>query len=156
MKLTTEHNEKVYTYEESVWTGKKVLLINGVKCLKTDKKTFADPETKEVIVLKGNYLGSVKLEKKSGTVFLKKNGGFEWTFVILSFLVTIMSFALLSGAIGGGIGGALGVVAAYLNTSILFSKQSKGVKGLLCSLVIIGSCVLWWIIYTFIIVLMLL
>ena len=134
--------------------GKKELYINGVKCTEMDKKTFIDPETREVIIVKGNYLANIKLEKLSGYLYLKKNGAFEWIFIGLSFLVMLMALFLLSGAIGGGLGGVLAVGAAYFNTAILLSKQNKIVKGILCSLVIVASCVIWWLFYSFIVALM--
>ena len=139
MKLRATDNNKLYTYEENVWTGKKELYINGIKCTKMDKKIFIDPETREVIIVKGNYLANIKLEKLSGDLYLKKNGAFEWIFIGLSFLVMLMALFLLSGAIGGGLGGVLAVGAAYFNTAILLSKQNKIVKGILCSLVIVAS-----------------
>ena len=148
--------EKEYVYEESFWTGKKELSINGVKCNKIDKKTFVEKDTKNVMIVKGSFLTNIKLERTNGDIYLKKNGGLEWTFFFLSFIVAIMSFALLSGAIGGGLGGALAVVAIYVNTIILMTNMHKAVKIIACTSVIIGACIIWWLIYTFIVVLILL
>jgi hypothetical protein len=41
MKITIQHTTYgEIIYEESIWTGKKELTVNGVKAQKTSKKTF--------------------------------------------------------------------------------------------------------------------
>lgn len=151
MKLKAVYEEKLYTYEENIWTGKKQLYINGVKCNKMDKKSFIDPETRDLITIKGSFIGNVTLTRKNKTFYLVKNSAFDWTFICLSFVVLIMAFALLSGAIGGGLGGVLAILAASFNTSILRSKLNKPVKAIACLAIILASCIIWWLVYIFIV-----
>ena len=68
-------------------------------------------------------------------------------FVVFFFFVLLMSFALLSGALGGALGGVLSVLAATFNVSILRSKTEKWLKALFCILISAGACLAWWLIY---------
>ena len=153
MKLRAVHEEKLYTYEENIWTGKKQLSINGVKCTKMDKKSFVDPETRELLTIKGSLITNISITKKSGTYYLVKNSPFDWLFICLSFAVMVMALVLLSGVLGGGLGGVLAIFAASFNTSILRSKLNKVVKAIICLAITLASCVAWWLIYTFVVVL---
>lgn len=147
MKINAIYNEKLYSYEENIWTGRKNLYVNGEKCNKIGKKDYVDPETKELIVLKGSFLSNIKIEKRSESFYLVKNSAFDWVFICLSFVVLLMSFALLSGGLGGALGGGLSVLAATFNVSILRSKTEKWLKALFCILISAGACLAWWLIY---------
>ena len=70
MKINAIYNEKLYAYEENIWTGRKNLYVNGEKCNKIGKKDYVDPETKELIVLKGSFLSNIKIEKRSESFYL--------------------------------------------------------------------------------------
>ena len=61
-------NEKYgeFVYEESFWTGKKELFLNGEKLEKSSKNVFLI-NNGEVVYLKGNYLTGVKLTINSET-----------------------------------------------------------------------------------------
>ena len=61
MKTTTENTILGdIVYDESIWTGKKVITVNGEQLAKIDKKTFRLPDARYVTV-KGNMFFGASL-----------------------------------------------------------------------------------------------
>lgn len=145
MKLRVKHNDTLYTYEENIWLGTKSLYVNGIRCSKLDKKSFVHPETKELIIIKGNMLSNIILETRStGLVYLAKNTPLDWILIFSSFIVAIVALVMRTGAIGGGLGGVAAVLAAYLNSSFVRSDMNKALKVIICISVIVGALLLWY------------
>jgi hypothetical protein len=135
-------NEKYgeFVYEESFWTGKKELFLNGEKLEKSSKNVFL-MNNGEVVYLKGNYLTGVKLTINSETFSLMST--LKWYDILLSllpFLLIIIwgnSHSLndivlivggagaIGGAIGGGIGGMFGGLGIGIN--LFLSRSIKNI-----------------------------
>ena len=114
-------------YNESIWTGKKTLTINGVNAKQVSKKEFT-VEGKKVVII-GNSLIGVKVHIDNDTVEVSpKPKWYEIVFAVLPFifLLTWGNSAVLCSVfpvVGGAIGGALGAIGSM--TSLLFMKKSK-------------------------------
>ena len=131
--MTATLNHSFYgdiTYEESFWTGKRKISINGTALDKIDKKTFAFyRDGKPVYVsISGNFLTGTKLVIENTTVSVTPPAKWYELVCSISIFVLILvwgnSVALCSivpivgGAIGGGISGALGVTNLFVMKSI--------------------------------------
>lgn len=111
--------EKV-VYEESFWTGKKKITLNGVPCTKLDRNTFicGEGEESKRITLQGNSVTGLKLTLNNidYTIFPK----IVWyEYVIAVFIIFFVVFwgnnrqlVMTVPIIGGAIGGALTGVTA--------------------------------------------
>lgn len=123
---------KVVTYEESFWTGKKKIKIDGVLLNQTSKKEFQYEE--KTYKLSGNFITGAKLVGEKTIVVVPNLKTWEY---ILACLPLIMVF------LGGAIGGLFG--ALFAMTSILVMRNCKNtfVKVLL-SLVFAGCTFLAW------------
>lgn len=92
-------------YEESVWTGKRKLFLNGKELTKVNKKTFVyeeDGEKKEFIV-EGNIFKGVGIfssDLPEPVIISKPMGVLDYIFFILPLVP-----AVLFGAVGGLVGG---------------------------------------------------
>lgn len=136
------------TYEESFWTGKKSLNINGKPLEKTSKTTFR-LENGENAYLKGGYLQGATLIIGSQSV--KLTPPVKWYEIVLSLLpfIFIMVWGnvaalcaivpVVGGAIGGAISGALGVLNLFIIkgvkpvwAKILISVASFAIVFLIC------------------------
>ena len=110
-------------YDESVWTGKKTVAIDGQELQKINKNKFMFND-KEVVV-KGSSIFGVKLCIDGETVELnKKSAWYEIALAFLPFLFLITwgnipalcsIFPVIGGAIGGGLGAASGMVYLFLS-----------------------------------------
>ena len=98
-------------YSESIWTGKKSLIINGTAVQPVSKTEFMIGENKAV--LKGNYLTGVSLSIGDETIELSPKS--KWYEIVLAvlpivFLLTWGNSATLCSifpVIGGAIGAKL-------------------------------------------------
>lgn len=139
MKELVQH--QVYgdiVYEESFWTGKKTLTVNGVDAQPVSKKEFMIDGKKAII--KGSYLTGIDLCVEGDTIEMSPKP--KWYEVVIAILPLIFlltwgnSVALCSifPVVGGAIGGALGAIGAMM--SLLLMKKSKS----LMSKLLIGIC----------------
>ena len=114
-------------YNESFWTGKKALTINGVDAQPVSKKEFTAEGKKLVII--GSSLMGLKLQIDNDIVEISSKP--KWYEIALAFLPLIFlltwgnSAALCSvfPVVGGAIGGALGGIGSI--TSLLLMKNAK-------------------------------
>ena len=114
-------------YNESFWTGKKALTINGVDAQPVSKKEFTAEGKKLVII--GSSLMGLKLQIDNDIVEISSKP--KWYEIALAFLPLIFlltwgnSAALCSvfPVVGGAIGGALGGIGSI--TSLLLMKKAK-------------------------------
>ena len=134
MKSVIQHS--VYgeiVYEESFWTGKKKLSLNGANLPAVSKKEFLMPdgETKTTVLVKGNFLFGTKLAIKNEVITVTPP--IKWYELLLSVMifalvlvwgnsVTLCSIIpIVGGAIGGGISGMMTVL------NLLVMKSTKNI-----------------------------
>ena len=114
-------------YNESFWTAKKTLTINGVHAQPVSKKEFS-AEGKKVVII-GSRLMGLKLQIDNDVVEVSpKPTWYELVFAFLPliFLLTWGNSAALCSifpVVGGAIGGALGGISSI--TSLLLMKNAK-------------------------------
>ena len=128
-------------YNESLWTGKKTLTINGVCAQPVSKKEFT-VEGKKVVII-GSSLMGLKLQIDTDIVEITQNPKwYEIVFAVLPliFLLTWGNSAVLCSifpVVGGALGGALGSIGSITSLSLM-----KNAKSLLTKLIIgIGTFV---------------
>ena len=146
MKITINHpTYGEIVYDESIWTGKKTLTVNGTTCFAVSKKEFLAGDQK--ILLSGSLLSGVRLTINQETVEVSpRPAWYEIAFAILPlvFLITWGSsptlcaiFPVIGGAIGGAIGGVFGM------TSLVLMKKTSSVgKKLLIGVGMFAAAVL--------------
>lgn len=98
-------------YEESVWTGKRKLFLNGKELTKVNKKTFVYEENgeKKEFIVEGNIFKGVGIfssDLPEPVIISKPMGVLDYIFFILPLVP-----AVLFGAVGGLVGG---MTAAFL------------------------------------------
>ena len=106
-------------YEESFWTGKKSLYINGTPITKIDKMTFviSKDEKNQYFNLKGSMLTGVTLTVDGQTIEIsEKPKWYELLLIFLPFILNIVwgnnvflcsIIPIVGGAIGGCISGLM-------------------------------------------------
>ena len=114
-------------YEESFWTGKKSLSINGLALEPINKKEYMFGDKKAT--LKGNYITGVSVNIEDDTINITKKTA--WYEIILGVLPLL--FVLIWGnnrylitlfpIVGGAIGGAVAGICGFL--SLFFMKKVK-------------------------------
>lgn len=115
-------------YEESFWTGKKKLSINGEELTKANKKTFSSADGR-TFTIEGNYLVGAKLN--SGEEKIQLTSPIKWYEIALSILPFILiliwgnneTLCLIVPVVGGAIGGAISALTSFANAIII-----KGLK----------------------------
>lgn len=130
MKITINHpTYGEIVYDESIWTGKKTLQMNGSTCFAVSKKEFLVGDQK--IRLSGNLFSGIRLSINQETIELSPRP--TWYEIVLAilplaFLLTwgnsptlCAIFPVVGGAIGGAIGGACTM------TSLLFMKNANSI-----------------------------
>ena len=114
-------------YNESFWTGKKTLTINGVDVQPVSKKEFT-VEGKKVVIT-GSSLMGLKLQIDNDVIEISSKP--KWYEIVLAvlpliFLLTWGNSVVLCSifpVVGGAIGGALGGIGSV--TSLLLMKNAK-------------------------------
>ena len=133
MKTFNYFDGKSIVYEESFWTGKKSIKIDGVELQKAGKNQYLYEEN--LYKLKGNFLSGAKLVGNYGTIVLVQSlEALDW---VLVFLPLVLAF------IGGLVGAVCAVVAMWMNALTVRQCKNNGKKILIC----LGSCALAFIAY---------
>ena len=133
MKEIVQHS--IYgeiVYNESFWTGKKALTINGVDAKPISKKEYMVNEKRAI--LKGSFLTGSTLLIEGETIQLSPKA--KWYEIILAiipflFLLTWGNSASLCSifpVVGGAIGGALGGVGAVISLFLMKTQKNPIVK----------------------------
>ena len=133
MKEIVQHS--IYgeiVYNESFWTGKKALTINGVDAKPISKKEYMVNEKRAI--LKGSFLTGSMLLIEGETIQLSPKA--KWYEIILAiipflFLLTWGNSASLCSVfpvVGGAIGGALGGVGAVISLFLMKTQKNPIVK----------------------------
>ena len=133
-------------YEESIWTGKKSVQINGVSLNKIDKTTFSyNHEGLDIRVrVDGNiYKGSsLIIDDESYEVYAKT----LWYEYILAFLPIVLIIVWgnnvylcsIIPVIGGAIGGAISVALGIVSLSMMKNSNKALIKLLIGIAFLIG------------------
>lgn len=137
MKATVQHSEYgLIDYEESAWTGKKELAINGVKLQKHSKNTFIldrDGE-KQLCQIKGNFITGTTLNVGQDVIALLPAAKVYEIVCSVAILMLILvwgnSVPLCSiiPVVGGVIGGAISGAMACLNLLLMKKTKNVGIK----------------------------
>lgn len=133
-------NEKYgeFVYEESFWTGKKELFLNGEKLEKNSKNVFF-MSNGDAVYLKGNSLSGVHITINGETFILLV--ALKWYDILLSLLPFILVLIwgnsrylvnivpIIGGVIGGGLGGGIGGLFSGLGAAInvFLSRNIKNI-----------------------------
>ena len=136
-------------YEESFWTGKKSLTVNGVRAGAVSKKEFMlDGRT---VTLKGSYLSGVTLLCDGAEIEIMAKP--KWYELALAFLPLIFIMVWGNNAtlvsvfpiIGGAIGGLIGGVGAVSSLMLMKKADSASRKLLIGSGLFLASVFVAWI-----------
>lgn len=133
MKITIQHTTYgEIIYEESIWTGKKELTVNGVKAQKTSKKTFI-VDGKNAIINGSLYTGMTLVIDIIPIEIVPKPKWYELVLSILpiSFWLTwgnhpvlYSNVPVVGGAIIGAICGALGGLAIAISLPAMINSKT--------------------------------
>jgi hypothetical protein len=129
-------------YEESLWTGRKTLSVNGTVLQKVSKDTYSIPLGDESTrgILKGNVLTGVCLNISGEDIWIvPKAAWLDWVLSALPFMVIMLwgnnpRLCSIFPVVGGAIGGALGGVGAVI--TMLFVRSKKGFVKVMTGLLI--------------------
>ena len=142
MQVTINHPRfGMIDYTESVWTGKKKIMINGVELVQADRTHYAFPDGK-LISVTGNFLSGAAVEIDGERIGLTEK--IKWYEILLGclpfFIVLVwgnspalvkvipMVGRVINRAIGGAIGVGLGSVLSVLSLFFLKSVKPIGLK----------------------------
>ena len=135
MTNTVLYGDKIITYSESFWTGKKTITINGEVLQKIDRKTYKYAD--RYYTVKGCYLTGVELIDTDHHISLvRKLTVFEMILCFLPLLILIQG-----GAIGGFCGGA-----ALVFNAVCMIKTDKIIMKILYSIIVTAVAFLCYII----------
>ena len=130
------------TYEESLWSGKKALAVNGTPLQKVGKDTYtlSFGEMNTLVVLKGNALNGACLRIGGEEVWVvPKAAPLDWVLSVLPFMLMLLwgnnpRLCSIVPVVGGAIGGALG--GAGMVITMLLVRDKKGLGKVLTGLLI--------------------
>lgn len=125
MKQVVQHETiGEIVYEESAWTGKKTLTINGEQLQKKDKTTFVT-NSGEQVALNGNFLKGASITVGGETIqIIPAVKWYEVVLSILPFLLimiwgNVVELCLIVPVVGGAIGGLISGVFSVSNLIII-------------------------------------
>lgn len=147
MKCVIKHERLgEITYEESFWTGKKSLYLDGQILNSTAKNVFQTANG-ETITLTGNFFTGTKGSIGGETItFTQPFKWYEYVLSAIPFLLVliwgnVVALCEIVPIIGGAIGGAIGGLFLALNLVVL-RKLRKVYLKILVSVGMTGLCFL--------------
>ena len=133
-------------YEESAWTGRKSISINGQQLRKVKRNEFQTSEG-ETVTLKGNYfLGTTAVIGTESVTLTQAYKWYEYVLSAIPFILVIIwgnSVALCSivPIVGGAIGGGISALFVVANLLLIRKVKNIGLK-VLIPLLVTGLCFL--------------
>lgn len=108
---------KELVYEESFWSGKKVLKYDGVELKKISRNVFEydNGTSKEQFEVVGNMVLGVKIKMFGSEVQVTRK--VAWYELVMSLFVA-MPCLILGGAIGGALGAIFGIINLFVIRNI--------------------------------------
>ena len=132
--MTSKINDEIFNeilYEESFWTGKKRITINGTVLEKANKKEYLlkTEEGVKYFTLGGNFLSGAQLFYNERKIQLTPPA--KWYEILLSVITFVIVFAwslspnlvAIFPVVGGAIGGA--IMGACVVVNLLLMKMVK-------------------------------
>ena len=140
MKKEIISNDKILKYEESLWTGKRTISINGLTLMKVKKNIYTDGTNN--YELKGNYLTGVTLVgPEASYVILDKLNGLQ---------IVCASIPIIIGILFTGF---IGILLGFLASSVIVSVARNTKSTLATIFVSIAATgvalIIWFIISMF-------
>ena len=137
------HNTKLQDgkeviYEESFWTGKKTITIDGKVLTRLNRKQFVYED--QTYTIKGSFLTGAKLVGTTEIEVLPKLQKWEY---ILSCLPLIMIF------IGGMIGALFGCIFSVSTITVMRSKTHPVLKVLVSLLFAVLAFLAWFVVVNY-------
>lgn len=140
MKQVIQHEKYgEITYEESSWTGRKSLSINGAPLEKVSKKEFRTQDGKTATI-GGNFLiGATLLIEGESIRLTPKIKWYEIALCIIPFILILVwgnvaALVKIVPVVGGAIGGAISALMSVLSLFVMKSVKLTWQK------VLIGVC----------------
>ena len=114
-------------YNESFWTGKKSLTVNGVNAQSISKQEFLI-DGERALITGSSFTGITLQIGGESIVLLPKTAWYEYVLAILPILFLLTwgnspALCAIFPVIGGAIGGAIGAILSM--TSLLLMKKSR-------------------------------
>ena len=137
------------SYEESAWTGRKALSINGVPLNKISKKEFQTQDGKTATVT-GNFLWGANLVIDGETISLTPRiKWYEIALCLLPFILIMVwgnvpSLCRIIPVVGGALGGFISALFSCLGLIFIKKMKTVGLKLLVALAAIVvtfGICV---------------
>ena len=137
--MTTTIHHAVYgdiSYDESVWTGKKVITINGIVLVKQKKDIYLydNGQTQMYVQVKGSLVTGVKVVFGSDAVqVIPAPTWYETVCSVLIFVLIAVwgntpALCAIVPIVGGAIGGAISGAMAVVNLMLMRSTKKIGIK----------------------------
>lgn len=135
MKSISQTNDgRKVEYEESFWTGKKSIKLDGNKLIKTGKKVYVYEENR--YELNGNFIfGATLTGPEEKIVLVRKLNVLEWILVALPLILVF---------IGGALGGALGALAACSIAALARNVKNIILKIAVSVAISVVAYYIWW------------
>ncbi len=134
MKNTIKHDELgEIIYEESFWTGKKNITINGTATEKVSKTEFRTANGEKVSIV-GNFLAGTKATIGDKSVELTpKIKWYEYILAILPFILIIIwgnvgALCKIVPVVGGAIGGLISGIFSMLSLFVIIRVRQVWLK----------------------------
>lgn len=131
-------------YNESFWTGRKQLYINGTQLNKTARKTYVLPDGRTAI-LNGNFLLGATIQLDGQVIRLSPAiKWYEILLAVISFALiltwgNVVELCLIVPVVGGAIGGFLSALISMAGLLLMRTVKPAWAK-VLIGIATIGVC----------------
>lgn len=140
-------------YTETMWTGKRSLIVDGVPTIKIGKKKFMSQDesgnrTEYEII--GSYFSGITVCSSTGEkTVLAKNAWYDWVMAFLP-IIGVPFGIIFCGAIGGGLSALCCVLGAFVNIWISRTKiPLAGRIAIQFAVAVVANCIwfgAWYVI----------
>ena len=133
-------------YDESFWTGKKTITLNGQVATKVDKNTYVTANGQTITIKGGFFTGSSATISGETVVLVPPFKWYEYVMALLPIVFVLIwgnvpalveVFPIVGGAIGGMISAIFG-----LCDLLIFSKLKNVLVKIVVALAMFAACLL--------------
>ena len=152
MQATVSHpTYGLITYQESVWTGKKTFLFDGIPLVKIDKTTYELPATADspaiTATVKGNFIMGLTMTIGDEVILLSEKPAVS-DYILGGLPAVLFLIFIMQGAIGGAIAGVMAMGGLILMKTRPNMKQKLLISlGSSAVIVVIGVALILYAIY---------